>query len=125
MKALSPLDVDQLFAAAVNAGDLDAVVAMYEPQASFAPSQESVVSGAAAIREMYKGFLAMKPKLSVSPNVVAQTDDVAVVTTNWGFSATSSDGKPTSMAGKSVEILRRQPDGGWLFAIDLPNGVAP
>jgi uncharacterized protein (TIGR02246 family) len=123
MKAQTPEDVDRLFAEAVNAGDLDAIVAMYEPHASFVPSQENITTGKAAIRDMYIGFLAMRPKLSVTPKVVAQTGDLAVVTTHWEFSATGSDGKPTTMTGQSLEILRRQPDGGWLFAIDLPNGV--
>jgi ketosteroid isomerase-like protein len=27
------------------------------------------------------------------------------------------------MTGQSVEVVRRQPDGRWLFAIDLPFGT--
>jgi ketosteroid isomerase-like protein len=33
------------------------------------------------------------------------------------------DGKPTQMRGQSVEVARRQADGSWLFAIDLPLGI--
>jgi ketosteroid isomerase-like protein len=29
------------------------------------------------------------------------------------------------MSGRSVEVVRRQADGSWRFAIDFPFGVAP
>lgn len=32
----------------------------------------------------------------------------------------SADGKPLSMSGKTSEVLRRQPDGRWLYIIDHP-----
>jgi ketosteroid isomerase-like protein len=37
---------------------------------------------------------------------------------------TGQDGKPASMNGQSVEVVRRQPDGRWLFAVDFPFGIA-
>jgi len=38
---------------------------------------------------------------------------------------TGEDGKPQEVAGQSVEVVRRQADGGWLFAIDEPFGITP
>ena len=32
---------------------------------------------------------------------------------------TGPDGKPATINGQSVEVLRRQPEGHWLFAIDF------
>ena len=37
MPARNPEDIDRLFAAALNGGDLDALVALHEPQASLTP----------------------------------------------------------------------------------------
>ena len=54
---------------------------------------------------------------------MAQTGDVAVVSAKWELSVTGPDGKPATMTGQSVEVVRRQSDGRWLFAIDLPFGV--
>ena len=123
MTARKPEDIDRLFAEALNAGNLDALVALYEPQAALMPSPDKLVTGSAAIRESLIAFLAGKPKISLTPRLVSQTGDLAVVTAKWELSVTGPDGKPATMTGQSVEVVRRQPDGRWLFAIDLPFGA--
>lgn len=123
MNARSPTDVDRLFAEALNAGRLDDLVALYEPQAALAPMPDKLVTGTAAIREAFAQFVAGKPSMSLTPRVIAQTGDLAVVTAKWDLAMTGSDGKPAKMSGQSVEIVRRQADGRWLFAIDLPFGT--
>ena len=52
-----------------------------------------------------------------------RTGDLALVTAEWQLAMTGPDGNPATMTGQSVEVLRRQPDGRWLFAIDFPFGV--
>jgi uncharacterized protein (TIGR02246 family) len=123
MTARIPEDLDQLFAEALNAGSLDALVALYEPQAALMPMPDKLVSGSAAIRESLAAFLAGKPRITLTPRLVAQTGDLAVVSAKWELSTTGPDGKPAKMTGQSVEVVRRQADGRWLFAIDLPFGV--
>lgn len=123
MPARNPAEVDALFAAALNAGDLDALVALYEPGAALMPSPGTVVNGTAAIREALAGFLAAKPSMSLDARTLAQAGDVALVSAAWQLSLTGPDGKPATMSGKSVEVARRQPDGRWLFAIDFPFGA--
>ena len=58
MTARTPEDVDRLFAEALNAGNLDALVVLYEPDASLTPSPGTRVTGAKAIREALAGFVA-------------------------------------------------------------------
>lgn len=123
MVAGTAVDIDRLFAQPLNAGNLGALVALYEPQAALMPSPGKLVTGIAAIRESLAGFLAGKPKMSLTPRLVAQTGDLAVVTAKWALSMTGPDGKPAQMTGQSVEVMRRQPDGSWRLAIDLPVGV--
>jgi uncharacterized protein (TIGR02246 family) len=123
MNARTPEDTDRLFAEALNAGKLDDLVALYEPQATLMPSPGKLVAGTTAIRESLASFLAGKPRMSLTPRLVAQGGDVAVVTAKWELSVTGPDGKPATMTGQSVEVVRRQADGRWLFAIDLPFGV--
>jgi hypothetical protein len=45
MTAHHPDDLDRLFADALNAGDLDALVALYEPDASLTPTPGKTVAG--------------------------------------------------------------------------------
>ena len=123
MTAKTPEAIDTLFANALNAGDLEALVALYEPNASLMPSPGNVVSGAAAIREALAGFLAAKPSMTLTARTLSQTGEIALVSAAWQLSMTGEDGTPAQMSGRSVEVVRRQPDGRWLFAIDFPFGI--
>jgi uncharacterized protein (TIGR02246 family) len=123
MSARNPAEIDTLFAAALNAGDLEALVSLYVPDAALMPSPGNVVRGTAAIREALAGFLAARPSMTLDAHTLAQAGDVALVSARWQLSMTGPDGKPATMHGKSVEVVRRQPDGRWLFAIDFPFGA--
>ena len=87
------------------------------------PSPGTLVSGTAAIRESLSGFLAGKPKMTLTAKVVAQSGDLAVTSAKWQLSMTGLDGKPANMTGESVEVVRRQTDGTWRAVIDLPFGA--
>ena len=123
MAAQNPVELDRLFEQALNAGDIDALVALYEPKAALMPSPGNVVVGAAAIREALAGFLAAKPTITTSGKLVAQTGDIALLANRWTLALTGPDGKPTTMNGDAVEVARRQPAGHWLFAMDMPFGM--
>ena len=121
MSPRTPEDCDRMFAERVAAGDLDGLVALYEPNGAFVPQDGSVVNGIAAIREALAGFASMKPKLTMNIFKVARVgDDLAVLYNNWSLSMTGPDGKPVDRTGKAVEICRRQKDGLRLFALDDP-----
>lgn len=124
MPARKPEDLDKLFGEAMNAGNLDALVALYEPGASFAAEPGKAVSGTAAVREALKGFLAVKPKISLNVRRLYAAGDVALVHADWSLTGAGPDGKPLKMEGRSAEVVRRQRDGTWLFLIDNPNAVA-
>ena len=83
MTARKPEDLDRLFEQALNAGKLDDLVALYEPQATLMPMPGKLVTGHATIREALAGFVAGQPKISIAPQVAAQTGDIAIVTGKW------------------------------------------
>ena len=123
MPAHKPEELDELFTQAFNSGDLDALVALYEPQACINPEPGQVATGTQAIREALSGFLAMNPKLTLEVKNLNQTSDIALTTGNWHLTGTGPDGSPVDMRGQSVEVSRRQPDGTWRFVIDNPFGL--
>jgi uncharacterized protein (TIGR02246 family) len=123
MGARTPEDLDRLFALALNSGDLEALLRLYEPQAALRPGPGQVVQGHAAIRTALSGFIAMKPTIELTPKVLGQCNDVALITASWTLKGTGADGAPVRMSGNSVEVARRQADGTWLFAIDTPWGL--
>ena len=123
MPARSPEDVDRLFETALNAGDLEALMQLYEPGAALRPSPGQSVQGSEAIRAALAGFLAMKPKISLTPRLLGACGDVALVSASWKLSGTGADGNAVDMTGQSAEVVRRQADGSWRFAIDSPFGL--
>ena len=118
-----PEETNNLFAEALNAGNLNALASLYEPQATLMPSPGKLVSGTAAIKESLLNFVAGKPKMSLTSRLVAQAGDMAVTSAKWELSVTGPEGKPTQMTGQSIEVVRQHPDGRWLYVIDLPFGA--
>ena len=123
MPANSPQEVAKLIARGLSSGDLDGIIALYEPSACLVPEPGQVLHGAAAIREGIAGFLALKPTMHVESETVVQADDVAIVYTKWSLSGTGPDGGAVNMNGQATDVMRRQPDGTWLCVIDNPFGV--
>jgi uncharacterized protein (TIGR02246 family) len=123
MPARTPEELDVLFAKAINAGDIEAVVKLYEPGACLMPEPGQVVSGAKAVREALAGFLAMKPRITLEVKKLAEAAGIAFTTSKWVLEGTGPDGKPLKIEGQSAEIARQQPDGTWLFVIDNPYGL--
>ncbi|HET9750094.1 MAG TPA: nuclear transport factor 2 family protein [Casimicrobiaceae bacterium] len=115
--------IDDRFVAALNDGDLDALVALYEPNASLMPAPGKVVQGSAAIRGALAGFVAAKPNMAATARTLAQSGDVALVSAEWQLEVDGPDGKRANMSGRSVEVVRRQADGSFRFVIDFPFGV--
>jgi uncharacterized protein (TIGR02246 family) len=123
MPARNPEELDVLFAAAINAGDIEAVVKLYEPGACLMPDPGQVASGIKEVREALNGFLAMKPRIKLDARKLAEAGGIALTTSKWVLEGTGPDGKPVKMEGQSAEVARRQPDGSWLFVIDNPYGL--
>jgi uncharacterized protein (TIGR02246 family) len=123
MAANTPEDLDRLFAVALNAGDIEGLMRLYETGAAMRPAPGQVVQGLAAIRASLAGFIAMKPTLTITAKVLGQCNEIALMTGTWTLSGTGADGNPVNMAGQSVEVARRQADGTWLFIVDTPWGL--
>jgi uncharacterized protein (TIGR02246 family) len=121
MPAKTPEECDALFAQHANAADLDRLVALYEPHACLVQQDGTMARGTAAIREGLGGLVAMKPKLTMKvTKVVRAGDDLAVLYNDWTMSAQGPDGNTITVSGRALEIVRRQGDGTWLFAVDDP-----
>lgn len=122
MSAHKPEEVHQLFAEAFQAADLNALMTLYEPNATLVPAPGQVVSGHAAIHEALSGFLALKAQFAIRVRQVLHSGDIALIFSKWTLSAKDADGNPIDMAGETTDVVRRQPDGIWLLVIDNPFG---
>ena len=107
----------------INAGNLDALMTLYEPKAAFATQPGNLSHGLPGVREALGGFIAMKGKLDLNVKRVLEVDDLALVATAWSFNGTGTDGQPVTLVAQSADVLRRQPDGSWRLVIDNPWGT--
>ena len=119
MPARSPEQLDDLFAEAISRGELDAVLALYEPGAVLPNQAGDLRTGADAIRQEMTPFADMKPDLKGQVTKVVTAGDIALVYTQWSMTT------PAQMSGRAVEVSRRQPDGTWLLVIDDPFTLGP
>ncbi len=121
MPARTPGDCDRLFEEHVNAGDVEAVVALYEEGGSLMHHDGGVATGHAAIRGVIARLVAMQPTLQNNVvRAVTAGEDLAVLYNDWSMSAKGRDGRLLERAGKAIEVVRRRADGTWRFAIDDP-----
>jgi uncharacterized protein (TIGR02246 family) len=124
MAVRQPEDMHRAFTTAFNAGDLDALMALYEPGASLAPAPGQTVSGVDAIRIALAAFLALRGRMTITTLRIVPAGDLALLHGSWTLVGTDPDGKAVELTGRDAEVVRRQDDGGWRFIIDNPFGDA-
>ena len=105
-KAIHPEDLARLFIERANAGDVEGLVALYEPDAVLAVG-EPVASGHDQIRAFYTRVLAKRREFPPVSQMKPLVHGELAMTTSRLPNGTIS-----------TEIARRQPDGSWLWKLD-------
>lgn len=124
MHAPTPEDVHIRFTECFTAGDLDGLMALYEPDATLLPGPGVQVTGLAAIRETLAAFLAMSGQFEMPVGKPIVAGGIALLFSDWTLRVNGPDGQPTVLSGQTSDVLRRQPDGNWRIVIDSPFGAA-
>jgi uncharacterized protein (TIGR02246 family) len=121
----TPGDLYERFAAALNADDLDGVMLLFDPEGQTVPHPgQAPVSGLPAVRTIMQQCLALQPQISYDNVTVIQAGDLALLNAQWRLTVTLPDGNRTELAGKGVQVARRQAGGNWRLLIDNPWGAA-
>jgi uncharacterized protein (TIGR02246 family) len=120
---------DSAFQAAANSGDAAAVAAVYVSDASLLPPNLPVQRGRSAIQAYWGGLLdAYTVKFELSPDIIEGRGDLAYNMGHYRLTAVPKAKSTPGIAdeGKFVEILKKQPDGTWKYAVDIYNSnLAP
>jgi ketosteroid isomerase-like protein len=115
MPAYSPAEIHTLFRRAFNLGDVGALTALYESNAILVVGGKHV-SGRENIRIAYESILQRRGQMSLETrSVVESPQGFAVLHGGWIV-----EGGEVVTRGLSTEVVRKQPDGTWLFVIDNP-----
>ena len=103
----NPQELERLWIARYRAGDIEGVVALYEPDAILDYGGVSLAIGRSAIRKVFTELDARGQKFDLGeqqPAIIC--GDIALTSTRF------SDGDVTG------EVARKQTDGTWLWVID-------
>jgi uncharacterized protein (TIGR02246 family) len=121
MSIEAPESLHGQFEEAFNNGDLDALVALYEESGLIAAAPGLVARGRSEIRTALAQYLAAGGSIEMETTSVIETGDgIALLNGKWHLNGMGPDGNRMEMSGANSEIVRRQPDGRWLFLIDNP-----
>jgi uncharacterized protein (TIGR02246 family) len=120
MAAYSPAEIHRLFEHAFNLGDVEALVALYEPNAVLVVAGQDVI-GRESIREAFQNLLPRRGLMTLETrSVVVSQEGLAVLHGGWAIEPPAGMGAEVATRGLSTEVVRKQQDGTWLFVIDNP-----
>ncbi len=117
-----PEDLHPALSEAYNAGDLEAILSLYDPKAAFVIKPSRVTKSPAELRAAMQHVIALGGRLTVDPHSFISSDDLVLVLGTFTLSGRRRDDTPFERVSRFADVLRRQPDGRWLIAIDHPYG---
>jgi uncharacterized protein (TIGR02246 family) len=121
MSSDDPRDWPRLFERHLNDGDLEAVVALYDPDARFVAPSGEVLVGRERIRPVLAGLIATGTRLQSRVVRAVTAGDVALLCTDFEGTTLDPKGKRIDVRHHAIEVLRRQPDGTWKLVVGDPG----
>jgi uncharacterized protein (TIGR02246 family) len=117
MPASTPADICRIFRQAMATGDLDSVLAIYDPEVVFLNESGKAVKGKQQLRQELAPLVAAKADFAFDIKQIVESADIALMHTRWQVS------HPQPMSVYAIEVARRQPDGTWCWLIGDPFTV--
>ncbi len=120
---------DSALRVAVDSGNAAAIAAVYASDASLLPPNLPLQRGRGAIQKFWSAHLeAYTVKFEITSDMIEGRGDLAYNMGHYRFTAVPKLKSAPGIAdeGKFVEILKKQPDGIWKYAVDIFNSnLAP
>jgi uncharacterized protein (TIGR02246 family) len=120
MPAHEPAEIHALFERAFNQRDVQGLIALYEPNAVLVLNGHDV-KGRDNIREAFENLLPRRGRMTLATRAVVESEGLAVLHGGWSVEPAAGMEGEIATRGLSTEVVRKQPDGTWLFVIDSPN----
>lgn len=119
-----PEDCSRVLVAALESGDIELSVALYETSAVLFKKSGETMTGLDAIRENNAGVIALKPKFTIAFITATLSGDGTLATNRMKaeLAFTKPDGQLVRTNVDTLEVLRKQEDGSWRYIIDDPYG---
>ncbi|MGA5133640.1 YybH family protein [Streptomyces olivoreticuli] len=119
-----PAKLPILFQDALNAGDVDSVLALFAPDAGMRTVTGEHIAGAEALRAEIGGTVAAHGRLTNVGRHTLIGAETALLVTDWTMEIDGPEGERIAPTGTTANIARRDADGGWRFTLLNPLGTA-
>ena len=117
-------DMDPAFEKAFNAGDLSALLKLYDDQSVLVAEPGKPVQGHENIKQALMGYLALKLPIQLTVRRVYENGEIGFCVADWSIAGKGPDGKDVKVGGTSAEVVGKTPGGNWVYVIDSPYGTA-
>lgn len=112
-----------------KAGDIDGLMALYEPDAQVALHGQKKLRGVAEIRAFFAPSLAARPEVSFELHVedIRIHGELAMLVSRYWYTSTARRGERYQDAGRSALIYKRVPGKSgserWRILLDIDNNT--
>jgi uncharacterized protein (TIGR02246 family) len=111
--------------AALNGGDIDALMAIYTDNATLSPGNGKILEGKAAIRELLSGFINNGVhNHQIETSAVYAADKQITQVGYWHAEGVDADNQATKFGGVLVTVLQQNDEGQWQLQSHVWN-MAP
>ena len=110
------------FDQALNAGDLDRLLRLYDPQACIRTSEGPVVECADLISRELNNLISAKAHLENRLRQLFRRGEVALIVVDYTLQINTPDGQRIAIEGTATNVLEHTPEHGWRMIIANPEG---
>jgi ketosteroid isomerase-like protein len=111
-------------AAAVRRSDWDAASHLFAVDAIRFPPHHPPICGRAAMLAWLRTFPPIQ-EFDITADEIVGCDDVAFVRGRYSLTAVAAGSPPMTDRGNYMGLLRKQPDGSWLWTTDMIASELP
>lgn len=124
MKTIRPEDCDLCMEKAIQEKNIEAMLALYEPDATFILDSGESAVGLDEIRKALIPFLNVDNFKFTYLKAFPDADNkIAILRGHWVGTMKDENGATLEISGNDIEVVRLQDDGTWKFIIDHPTGA--
>ena len=121
---IEPADFPHAFDTALNAGDIDRLLALYDDDAVIRVQSGETLSGSAAVRAEMEKLIVAKAKITNTLRHIFQHGTTALIIVDYVLRLTMPDGMPALVNGTATNVIEAHPGRGWLMIVANPQGTA-
>lgn len=118
--ALTPEEINIRWGAAFDAGDAEAMLALYEPDALLVPGAGQEPVRGAAMEANVRWLTGLRATVTYEPRYWVRHGDLAMGSISFHITGVDESGAALELRGTTAEVARRQSDGTWKYVVDHP-----